>query len=95
MEGRTSITIAHRLATVRRADVIFVLHDGVIAEQGRHEQLLARPGLYARLHRMQFQAAEASAGAHTGGVAPIELPARREMANTRRRNSAAAVKFPP
>ena len=42
MEGRTSITIAHRLATVRHADVIFVLDEGVICERGTHEQLLAR-----------------------------------------------------
>jgi subfamily B ATP-binding cassette protein MsbA len=55
LEGKTSITIAHRLATVRNADVIFVLHDGVISEQGTHEQLLAANGLYARLYRMQFR----------------------------------------
>jgi len=58
MEGKTSITIAHRLATVRNADVIFVLNDGVIAERGTHEQLLARNGLYARLYHMQFRQAE-------------------------------------
>ena len=55
LEGRTSITIAHRLATVRDADVIFVLHDGVIAETGTHEELLARKGRYARFYRIQFQ----------------------------------------
>ena len=53
--GRTSITIAHSLATVRRADTIFVLHDGVISERGTHEQLLARHGLYARLYHTQFR----------------------------------------
>ncbi len=60
MEGRTSITIAHRLATVRRADVIFVLHDGSIAERGTHEELVARNRVYARLYRMQFPASVSS-----------------------------------
>jgi subfamily B ATP-binding cassette protein MsbA len=55
LEGRTSITIAHRLATVRRADVIFVLDRGVIVESGTHEELLARNGHYARFHRIQFR----------------------------------------
>jgi subfamily B ATP-binding cassette protein MsbA len=55
LEGRTSITIAHRLATVRRADVIFVLDRGVISERGTHDELLALNGLYARLYRMQFR----------------------------------------
>ena len=54
LEGRTSITIAHRLATVRSADVIFVLNDGVISERGTHDELLALNGLYAHLYRMQF-----------------------------------------
>jgi subfamily B ATP-binding cassette protein MsbA len=54
LENRTSITIAHRLATVRRSDVIFVLNDGVIAERGSHDELLALGGLYAKLHRIQF-----------------------------------------
>ena len=58
-EGRTSIAIAHRLATVRRADVIFVLDDGVICERRSHDALLASNGLYARLYRMQFRTGEA------------------------------------
>jgi ATP-binding cassette, subfamily B, bacterial len=54
MEGRTSIVIAHRLTTVRKADVIFVLDKGSIVEEGTHEQLLKQGGLYAELHGIQF-----------------------------------------
>jgi subfamily B ATP-binding cassette protein MsbA len=60
LEGKTSITIAHRLATVRNADVIFVLSDGVISERGTHAQLIAHNGLYARLYRIQFGGADAA-----------------------------------
>jgi subfamily B ATP-binding cassette protein MsbA len=54
MEGRTSITIAHRMATVRRSQSIFVLDDGVITARGTHEELLAGSPLYSRLYRLQF-----------------------------------------
>jgi subfamily B ATP-binding cassette protein MsbA len=54
MAGRTTIVIAHRLATVRRADVIFVIDDGTIVERGPHELLLAAGGLYSKLHGIQF-----------------------------------------
>ncbi len=55
MEGKTSIVIAHRLSTIRRADIIFVVQDGVIVESGKHEDLMAAGGLYAELHAIQFQ----------------------------------------
>jgi len=54
LAGRTSIVIAHRLSTVRSADVILVIEDGRIEERGTHEQLLARGGRYAELYRTQF-----------------------------------------
>jgi ATP-binding cassette subfamily B protein len=56
MRGRTTIVIAHRLATVQRADRIFVLDHGRIVEQGRHAELIARGALYARLAALQFAA---------------------------------------
>ncbi|HYX27279.1 MAG TPA: ABC transporter ATP-binding protein [Pyrinomonadaceae bacterium] len=58
MEGKTSIVIAHRLATVRRADVIFVIDGGRVVEQGTHEELLRGEGLYARLYELQFKGEE-------------------------------------
>ena len=54
MAGRTTIVIAHRLATVRRADVIFVIEHGGIAERGTHDALLATGGLYSELYKIQF-----------------------------------------
>ncbi|MDE0592396.1 MAG: ABC transporter ATP-binding protein [Dehalococcoidia bacterium] len=54
MEGRTGIVIAHRLATIRGADRIIVLQDGGIVEQGNHDELMARGGLYSRLYSMNY-----------------------------------------
>lgn len=58
--GRTTIVIAHRLATVSRADIIHVLESGRLAESGTQRELLSREGLYSKLHRIQFDQLEAS-----------------------------------
>ena len=54
MEGRTSFIVAHRLSTIREADMILVMKDGHIIEQGRHKELLAKNGFYAELYNSQF-----------------------------------------
>jgi ATP-binding cassette subfamily B multidrug efflux pump len=54
MSNRTSIVIAHRLSTIQKADMIIVLHQGVIREMGTHQELLKLKGYYARLHALQF-----------------------------------------
>ena len=60
LKGRTSIVIAHRLSTIRQADQILVIDDGEVVEQGTHEQLMAKAGLYADLHNRQFAEVENS-----------------------------------
>jgi subfamily B ATP-binding cassette protein MsbA len=66
MEGRTVITIAHRLSTIRDADKIVVLKDGVVAEEGTHDELVKRGSIYAELYRIQ------SEGAAQGGKMKTE-----------------------
>jgi len=66
MTGRTTLVIAHRLSTVVDADVIYVIEAGRIVEAGRHAELLARAGPYARLYALQF--------AEDGGATPEDAP---------------------
>ncbi len=63
-KGRTSIIIAHRLSTIEKADVIFVMENGEIVEQGSHKDLIVQEGVYAQLHGMQFK--EVSGGEISG-----------------------------
>ena len=62
MSGRTTLVIAHRLSTIRHADNILVLNQGQIVEQGRHDELLRRNGLYARMYRLQSDDLELAEG---------------------------------
>ena len=62
MRERTSIVVAHRLSTIRKADKILVLHHGRVREEGRHEELLARAGIYSRLHHLQYRGGDEQEG---------------------------------
>ena len=55
MKGRTSFIVAHRLSTIKEADVILVMHNGRIIEKGNHETLLSENGFYSRLWNSQFE----------------------------------------
>jgi ATP-binding cassette subfamily B protein len=63
MQGKTAIAIAHRLSTIEDVDRIYVLHRGRLVESGRHAELLARGGVYERLHRLQMSGRSVSAAA--------------------------------
>src|SRR5205814_3016185 len=60
MIGKTTIVVAHRLSTIRRADVIYVINEGSIVEQGKYDALLKSAGLFAELHRLQFDGESAA-----------------------------------
>lgn len=68
MNGRTSFIVAHRLSTIKEADVILVMKDGHILEQGSHAQLLAKGGAYASLYNSQFILTEEDCQNKTGMV---------------------------
>ncbi|MCR9127250.1 MAG: ABC transporter ATP-binding protein/permease [Rhodobacteraceae bacterium] len=75
--GRTTIVIAHRLATIRKADKIVVMDKGRVVDEGTHEELLARQGIYARLYRLQFDKdadAPPPVDAAPVAVAPVPAP---------------------
>jgi ABC-type multidrug transport system fused ATPase/permease subunit len=69
------LVIAHRLSTIRQADRIVVLDAGKIAEIGSHDELIARRGIYQRLHEMQHAASNANEARTTGTKRPVRLSA--------------------
>jgi ABC-type transport system involved in cytochrome bd biosynthesis fused ATPase/permease subunit len=72
MEGRVTFIIAHRLSTIRKADRILVVDHGEIVEQGGHDELIARGGLYAALYRQQMNIATHAVGeASTNGARTV------------------------
>ena len=62
MEGRTSFIVAHRLSTIKEADVILVMKDGNVIEQGNHQELLKKGGFYAELYNSQFESSNEELG---------------------------------
>jgi ABC-type multidrug transport system fused ATPase/permease subunit len=74
MKGRTVITIAHRLSTIRNADKIVVLKSGVVAEEGSHDELLARNGVYAELYKIQFSTPSPATSAAAAASPSVSKP---------------------
>jgi len=88
MEGRTTFVIAHRLSTVRRADLILVMDKGRIVERGTHDELLAKGGLYKEIHDLQLMQRDSFAE-EMSEIEPIlgEKPAHENTIFSNRSNS--------
>ncbi|EKE68870.1 ABC transporter ATP-binding protein [Oceanibaculum indicum] len=88
MVGRTSIVIAHRLSTIVDADIIFVMDQGQVVEQGSHAELMARNGIYARLHALQFAPETATVSSGSADTLDVDTPNVTEPSRTARRAKA-------
>jgi ATP-binding cassette subfamily B multidrug efflux pump len=85
LQGRTSLVIAHRLSTIRHVDRILVLHKGRLVEEGTHDELLRRGGLYSRYYELEYRPQEAEAMADPAGGAATPDGARSQAPSTTKR----------